>query len=200
MPVGIAMWRWRQAKPGRLASRKCKCVRAAAVSIGEGSQALGQSWPLSLRHLATGSSAGIKKGFDPYNVLYCDSRKWLQERLDGLLLTTTLLANQSAGIEFHHALEMVDATESKTPQYLARDGFWQICRKERPEEIVNQIKYYAAICKTRPGDIHWSLKCLLNDKGGLATTLEKGLYAEPAIIPASPWLERNAARQTQTDC
>jgi hypothetical protein len=31
----------------------------------------------------------------------------------------------------------------------------------------------------------------MEDRGGLATALARGVYAKPALIPASPWLEQN---------
>jgi hypothetical protein len=32
----------------------------------------------------------------------------------------------------------------------------------------------------------------VQDKGGLATALASGVYAEPALIPPSPWLDKKA--------
>lgn len=38
------------------------------------------------------------------------------------------------------------------------------------------------------GNLHFSMKSLMEPKTGLARALSTGSYAEPALIPASPWL------------
>ncbi|MEO5804174.1 MAG: family 10 glycosylhydrolase [Verrucomicrobiota bacterium] len=54
------------------------------------------------------------------------------------------------------------------------------------EEILNQIKATRPIPRAN-GHIHWSMKSVMNNSGGIADAL-KALYAEPALVPASPWL------------
>lgn len=39
------------------------------------------------------------------------------------------------------------------------------------------------------GNIHFSMKALVQDRGGVATALRRGPYAELALVPASPWLD-----------
>ena len=56
-------------------------------------------------------------------------------------------------------------------------------------EIVNQIK----LTRQQPGaggNIHWSMSALMKN-GGIADELANGLYSEPALVPASPWLDRS---------
>ncbi|MDE2147963.1 MAG: family 10 glycosylhydrolase, partial [Burkholderiales bacterium] len=38
------------------------------------------------------------------------------------------------------------------------------------------------------GEIHFSMAALMDDRGGLATKLQQGPYAQPALVPAMPWL------------
>jgi uncharacterized lipoprotein YddW (UPF0748 family) len=38
------------------------------------------------------------------------------------------------------------------------------------------------------GHIHFSIAALMNNRDGIATLLQSGPYAEPALVPASPWL------------
>ena len=54
------------------------------------------------------------------------------------------------------------------------------------EEILNQIKVSRST-PTANGHVHWSMKSVMREGGGLAVGLTD-LYDEPALIPASPWL------------
>jgi len=64
-------------------------------------------------------------------------------------------------------------------------------RKWQAEEIVDQVRF----TRKQPGasgQIHWNLSSLLR-ASNLATALEREVYAQPALAPASPWL--GSARQ-----
>ncbi len=55
------------------------------------------------------------------------------------------------------------------------------------DEVLAQI----ALQRQRPGasgHIHFSLKALMRDRGGLATALQQRSYARPALVPPTPWL------------
>ena len=45
-------------------------------------------------------------------------------------------------------------------------------------------------CPPAGGNLHWSIKALAGNRGGIADALATSLYAQPALIPASPWLDR----------
>ena len=38
------------------------------------------------------------------------------------------------------------------------------------------------------GNVHFSMKALMKNSDGIADKLKKGPYAEPALVPESPWL------------
>jgi hypothetical protein len=59
----------------------------------------------------------------------------------------------------------------------------------RADEIVRQIEVTRKQSGAT-GNIHFSIKALAADRDGLTTKLRKGLYAEPALVPASPWLTK----------
>jgi len=71
---------------------------------------------------------------------------------------------------------------------------WTTSRRRRPccswpaREIVDQV----ALQRARPGasgHIHFSMVALLQDRDGVATRLQQGAYATPALVPATPWLD-----------
>ena len=76
--------------------------------------------------------------------------------------------------------------EDSFPQELAKTRKW------RAEEILNQIKLTREICAANTaGQLYFSMKSLMQDRGGLVTDLAQREYSEPALIPASPWLDTN---------
>jgi uncharacterized lipoprotein YddW (UPF0748 family) len=135
-----------------------------------------------------GVPAGIKKGFDPFNVLYCDSRKWLLNGWMDYCAPQLYWPISPPELSFTTLLKWWTEQNPKHRNIWPGMASGKFAEKS-PEEILNQIKVTRTMCKSMAGDIHWSFNCLLNDKGGLATTLERGLYAQPAVVPASPWLE-----------
>src|SRR5439155_6615748 len=54
------------------------------------------------------------------------------------------------------------------------------------EELVEQIKVTRSQI-AEPGNVHFSMKSILNNSGGKADAL-RAIYAEPALVPAMPWL------------
>jgi hypothetical protein len=58
-------------------------------------------------------------------------------------------------------------------------------------EITGQIKTIRDQCDGAAGEIHYSAKALLSDnRGSIAAELAGGVYAKPALVPSSPWLEQ----------
>ncbi|EEF61825.1 glycoside hydrolase family 10 protein [Pedosphaera parvula] len=171
---------WRRENVNVLVQRLYQSVKATKPWVKVGFAPFGIWQP--------GVPTGIKRGFDAYNVLYCDPQKWLQNGWMDYCAPQLYWAIEPSELSFTSLLKWW--TEQNTKNRNIWPGIDSGKFAERsPQEIPNQIKITREISKGTAGVIHWSYKCLLNDRGGLATTLEKGLYAEPAIVPASPWLE-----------
>lgn len=61
-----------------------------------------------------------------------------------------------------------------------------------PSEIVNQIlltRNYAANDNLVRGHVHFSMKCLLENRKSLNDMIKTGVYNTPAAIPATTWLD-----------
>src|SRR5262249_9886836 len=56
-------------------------------------------------------------------------------------------------------------------------------------EIVHQIEATRAQ-DNAGGNIHFSMKALMQNWGGMSDALRKGPYNQPALVPACPWLEK----------
>jgi uncharacterized lipoprotein YddW (UPF0748 family) len=130
------------------------------------------------------------KGFDQYSEIYADSKKWwingwcdylspqLYWKIDPPAQSYPVLLKKWAesNIMGRH-LWPGNYTSRVSPD----NGGWAA------SEIVNQV------VRTRKqagatGNVHFSMKSLLQDWAGVGSSLLRGPYAEQALIPASPWL------------
>jgi len=138
------------------------------------------------------------KGFDAYSKLYADSRKWLmrgwvdyfapqlywpiasEEQSFPVLLKWWTQQNSKN----RHLLPGLDVTKTVN---LNSDVNADRNRKHwTNQEIVSQIRLSRKQSGV-DGHIHWSMKSLMRNQA-LDDALETEVYAQPALIPASPWL------------
>lgn len=134
------------------------------------------------------------QGYDAYARLYADARKWLvngwADYFAPQLYWDIAPKEQSFPVlldwwndqnpKRRHIWPGIDTTR-------LQGGRQRAARS--PEEIVNQIRL-AAAQPVSAGHIHWNLKALANSTP-LMNLLQRGAYAEPALVPASPWLSTN---------
>lgn len=130
------------------------------------------------------------EGFDAYDGLYADARLWLQEGwLD--YLTPQLYwriepAPQSYPVLLRWWVEQNTKGRHLWPGNFAarvgdRESNWPAT------EIVNQV-YLTRVEPGAGGNVHFSMKTLVRNQGGLADLLQQA-YAVPALVPATPWLD-----------
>jgi uncharacterized lipoprotein YddW (UPF0748 family) len=127
------------------------------------------------------------RGYDAYDKLYADSRKWLQNGwLDYL---APQLYWQIAAPEQSFPVLLKWWAE----QNLKKRHVWpglntaNTMQRWRPEEIVNQVR------RTRQqtgasGHIHWNMRPLMHPNG-VFDALLRDAYTSPALPPAMPWLQ-----------
>lgn len=154
-----------------------------------------------------GSPPGIA-GFDAYDKLAADARLWLREGLVDYFapqlywpieqrpqsytrLLDWWIANNDhdrhlwIGNNASRVLPARPTTTTPDPADTTPDKSWE------PDEIVRQI---AATRATNlgpgggSGNILFSMIALTQNRRGLADALLAGPYAQPALVPASPWL------------
>ncbi len=137
------------------------------------------------------------KGLGSYSGLYYDSRKWLA---NGWV--------DYCSPQLYWSIDLPDTSypvllkwwSHENPKHrniwpgINSDKVGRKLRSEEPtwtlDEIVNQIKIDRQQSGSAAGIIHWSMKSLMQNRGGLATALASGIYAEQALVPASAWMER----------
>jgi uncharacterized lipoprotein YddW (UPF0748 family) len=129
------------------------------------------------------------KGFDQYAQLYADAKLWVEKGwLDYNTPQLYWPIRQEA--QSYPVLLAWWAEQNKMKRHLwPGDSIGRVSEKLPPTEWSEQI----AICRKRgdaTGNVHFSMKPLLNNKFGIADELKKA-YAKPALVPESPWLVGN---------
>ena len=172
---------WRRQNVDRFVQRLYAEVKAARPDVLVGISPFGIWRP--------GHPAGVT-GFDAYNSIYADAKLWLQNGWVDYLAPQLYWSLDSRGQRFGSLLgwwaeQNTQGRHLWPGLYDSRTmpdvGTW------RPAEIVGQVE----ATRTNPGatgTIHFSIKSLAASRP-LGAALEAGVYAEPALVPASPWLD-----------
>src|SRR5262249_20837957 len=135
-----------------------------------------------------GHPPGIE-GFDQYAELYADARLWLNEGWVDYFSPQLYWPIRQEKQSYPRLLEWWVNENGKgrhvwpgnIPSRVAgTDKGWPA------EEIADQVKATRAQ-KGATGNVHFSMKPLLHNTGGVADAL-RAVYTEAALVPASPWL------------
>jgi len=129
-------------------------------------------------------------GFSQYHKLYADVERWLTEGWLDYLVPQLYWPIAQRPQAFAPLLEAWHGLNPRgrhvwpglfTSRINDKADSWQ------PDEILNQI---ALVREQRPGSghVHFSMVALSQNRKGLADALKAGPYAEPALVPATPWL------------
>jgi uncharacterized lipoprotein YddW (UPF0748 family) len=143
------------------------------------------------------------QGFDAYDKLYADSRKWLSKGWVDYLAPQLYWAIDRKEQSFPVLLKWWEQQNSKNRNLYAglnttrtrnrEPGDDRPYRREgwTPEEILNQIR----ITRKEPGvtgHIHWNMKSLMRNTS-MDDALTREVYALPALPPACSWLSTTSA-------
>ena len=138
-----------------------------------------------------GVPEGIEAGIDSYEQLGCDARKWLANGWVDYLAPQLYWRDQPRKQSFSALLAWWRQQGSRpvwpgiatTRIGGSEDG--------RPAtEIIKQVELSRKIGKNWSGHLHWSVKGLTKNQGGISNMLAKGAYAQPALVPPMPWLSQ----------
>ncbi len=136
-------------------------------------------------------------GFSQYDQLYADVELWLQSGWLDYLAPQLYWPIGQAPQAF--AVLLANWVRENTQQRHLWPGLFtsridDSAKSWVPQEIEQQIGL-ARAQSGASGHIHFSMIALLQDRQGIASLLKNGVYATPALLPATPWLgaERPAA-------
>lgn len=131
------------------------------------------------------------KGFNQFEKLYADTILWLQngwcDYWTPQLYWPVEQRPQSYPILLDYWINANTMHRNLWPGLFTSKVLRGESKQWQTAEVTNQIE----LTRWRPqatGNVHFSMKALMPEHGTLGTTLKDGLYKEPALVPASPWL------------
>lgn len=140
-----------------------------------------------------GIPAGIEAGVDSYEDLAGDSRKWLKNGWVDYLAPQLYWRISPKKQSYTALLEWWRAQGSR-PVWpgIATTRIQSSEDPGRPaSEIINQIGLSRKVGENWVGHIHWSMKGLMKNQGGINTQLSK-VYTQAVAVPPMPWLSKSA--------
>ncbi|TMI61493.1 MAG: hypothetical protein E6H07_18390 [Bacteroidetes bacterium] len=131
------------------------------------------------------------EGFDQYDQLYADAKLWLNKGwID--YFTPQLYWPVNRYAQSFPVLLGWWAGENKMDRHLwpgisvGRDS-----TDKNLDEIINEIMIDRGMIPESMGVVHWSISSLTKNPR-MADTLLKSVYKKQALVPSSPWLDKNA--------
>lgn len=138
-------------------------------------------------------------GFSQYDKLYADVERWLQEGWLDYLAPQLYWPIAREGQPFAPLLDYWVGQNTQGRHVWPGLFTSQVTRGEPlgprswpAREIAEQIALQRERGERAAGHIHFSMAALMQDRDGLATRLQQGSYAQPALVPATPWLDDEA--------
>ena len=141
-----------------------------------------------------GVPAGIEAGIDAYEQIGCDARKWLAQGWVDYLAPQLYWRDQPRKQSFSALLAWWRQQGSR-PVWpgIATTRIGSSEDPGRPaSEITKQVGLSRSIGKNWAGHIHWSVKGLTQNRGGISNMLSKDAYSQAALVPPMPWLSTKA--------
>jgi uncharacterized lipoprotein YddW (UPF0748 family) len=176
---------WRRENVNQFVRRLYAQVRAAKPWVKVGVSPFGIARP--------GQPAGVCC-FDQYAELYADARKWLREGwLD--YWTPQLYWKIAAPQQSYPKLLAYWAGENVRGRHLWPGNYLSRVGTGKEPWPVAEIDSQIALTRAQPGatgNVHFSMKALTANQGGVADALGEGAYAVPALVPATEWLPGRA--------
>jgi uncharacterized lipoprotein YddW (UPF0748 family) len=138
-----------------------------------------------------GIPEGIQSGVDQYDELYADVRKWLRQGWCDYI-SPQLYWPIAQKEQSYPTLLRWWAAENPRGSHLWIGNFatnaatgargWSV------DELLAQIRMTREE-QGATGNVHFSMKVLRDDTGGVASALLEGPYRLPALVPTSTWLD-----------
>jgi len=125
-------------------------------------------------------------GLDAYDKLYADSRKWLASGWLDYFAPQLYWPIESPKQSFPVLLKWWAQQNSKHRLLVPGLDDTRIRSDGKPDQIINQIRLTRKQAGTE-GHVHWDLRNLARNTT-LADALVHEAYAQPVLVPATPWL------------
>lgn len=140
-----------------------------------------------------GVPEGTTASIDAYEHLAADSRKWLAQGWCDYL-SPQLYWRIESPQSFTRLLTWWRAQGSR-PVWpgIAASRIGSSEDPGRPaSEIVNQVSLSRQVGRNYVGHVFWSMKSLMQNRGGVNTQLVRNFYQQAALVPPMPWISPKA--------
>ena len=140
------------------------------------------------------------EGFDAYEGLYADSKRWLQKGWVDYLAPQLYWETARRAQSFPVLLKWWNEQNVRSRHIWPGLASYRIGRNSdwTAGEITSQIRDIRNE-KSSPGQIYFNFRSLRNDQGGLQNELLTQSYERRALIPASPWIKSTKLRSPKVD-
>jgi len=132
------------------------------------------------------------RGYDQYDRLYADAKLWLNQ--GWVDYWTPQLYWPTRQIPQSYPVLLGWWVRENTHKRNIWPGLFtsRIEDEAGAQENFSQIMITRGFVPDGPGNVHFSMKALQRNYGGISDILMKGPYAHAALIPPSPWLDNKA--------
>jgi uncharacterized lipoprotein YddW (UPF0748 family) len=130
------------------------------------------------------------KGFDAYDHLYADARKWFANGWLDYLSPQLYWEVNKPDQSYPVLLEWWAAQNSRSRHLWPGNNATRVGAQWSSSEIVNQIRLTREQSGAT-GNIIYNMTSLMRNNGALAEALARDVYAQPALVPASTWLDNS---------
>lgn len=141
------------------------------------------------------------RGLDQYDKLYADARLWWNEGWVDYLTPQLYWPIAQVPQSFPVLLAWWQRENLKGRHLWPGTSIARQRGESGAREIVGQMMISRAITPESPGLCLFSAKWLMDDDDAVANALKNGPWREPALVPASPWLDDDAPDEPEiTSC
>ncbi|MBT8045503.1 MAG: family 10 glycosylhydrolase, partial [Verrucomicrobiae bacterium] len=138
-----------------------------------------------------GVPSGTTASINAYEHLAADSRKWLQRGWCDYL--SPQLYWRIEGPQSYTRLLSWWRSQGRRPVWpgIATARIKSTEDPGRPaSEIINQVQLSRTTGRNYAGHVHWSMKSLKQNRGGVSSLLTKKTYTTAALVPPMPWMSQ----------
>jgi len=176
---------WRRDNVNRFVQKLSQCIKAAKPWVQFGVSPFGIWRPQNPPQI---------RGFDAYEKIYADSRKWLVNGWVDYLSPQLYWPIAQREQSFPVLLNWWLAQNLRGRHVWPAIADSSVGGKFSPGEIARQIQILREQ-SVNSGEIHYHLRSVLENRA--LTDVVRAAYAPPALVPASPWLEATPPEQPQ---
>ncbi|MFC6860712.1 glycoside hydrolase family 10 protein [Zunongwangia atlantica] len=135
-------------------------------------------------------------GYDQYEKLYADAKKWLNEGWVDYLTPQLYWKTDQTPQSFPVLLNWWEEENTKNRHVWPGINAGLIEEEGYENELFNQILITRGMLAKDPGAVLWNLKALMNDKEA-EKALAENYFRKPALVPPSPWMDNKAPKSPE---